>query len=234
MPDGVVTEGLPLKRLTGGDTRGWCVALTWLEPGVPSSIVATHKSLGVQVIYGMLVDENGGSLYDVPLIKEVGGGGATFIPYSVSPHGELFVGAIYEKRPNMGPEPALCIIGGFNKPGESHRETLVAEASEEAGIAAHKAVEVEGAPVNPNREFFFADASRGEGVRAYTLQVPWKDLELDVSGRRYLSPDSRAVVESHNAKAKNVIFFPHDELARLTSDGLLLAAMCRLRVQIGL
>ncbi len=82
----------------------------------------------------------------------------------------------------MGDEPVWCAIGGFVDPGESHNEAQAREAGEESRLDTAMAEELAGMATNANRAFFIADASTGEGVRAYGLALPFNWLKADGKG----------------------------------------------------
>lgn len=161
--------------------------------------------------------------YDAWAFREAGGGGAVTVPYCYDTNGELLVGLLLEKRANMGPKPCWCVIGGFVDPGEAHEEAQARETQEETGLQTAKAKELGGKTTNANRAFFVADASQGEGVRAYASKLPFEWLEKDEEGYKL----SKSASFDHK-KAEAVRFFPWREAVKKSPDALARAAIAQL------
>lgn len=164
------------------------------------------------------------------VFAQQGGGGVITLPYVIPVEGELLVGLIKEKRANMGEEPVWCVVGGFIKPSETHREAQARELAEEAGfLEVLQSKEMPGLPINANRAFFVADPLKGEGDHAYCLRVSEGDLEAD--GDSFKLKD--ALLFPDFKKVNDLRFFPWRKAVLMTADGLALAALARLKVTIG-
>jgi len=167
--------------------------------------------------------------YDAWVFRETSGGGAVTLPYAVTPEGEILVGLLPEKRPNMGSMPVLCVVGGFVEPGETHEKAQAREAEQEAGINTVKAKKLGGVGINPNRAFFVADPGAGEGVQAFGLQLPFNMLEADDDlCWKLKSANELASVK----KASDLRFFRWRHAAHLSPDGLALAAIAKLIAEV--
>jgi len=134
------------------------------------------------------------------------------------------VGLLLEKRANMGDEPVWCAIGGFVDPGESHDTAQTREAAEESGLDAAKAEELAGMATNANRAFFVADASVGEGVRAYGLSIPFDWLEAD--GESFKLKDAALIAGFK--KADDMRLFPWRAAIGRSPDALARSAIAQL------
>lgn len=161
--------------------------------------------------------------YDAWVFHETGGGGAATILYCLTPSNVLLVGLLLENRANMGSEPVWCIVGGFVDPGESHKKAQKRETSEETGINTSMARKLDGRATNANRAFFVADASQGEGMQAYALEIPFEWLDKD--GESFKLSDSASL---NLKKPRDIQFFPWREAVRRTPDALARSAIAQL------
>lgn len=209
-------EMVPVPKEKG---RGWTVLVDGREEQVGK--IEISSKFGT-LTYGLRPEG-----YDGWSFRERGGGGAVTVPYARTPEGKLLVWLLLEKSPNMGDEPVWCAIGGFVDPGESHDTAQAREAAEESGLTATKAEELPGMSMNPNRIFFVADASEGEGVHAYGLSVPFDWLEAD--GDSYKLKD---VALLGHKKASNVRFFSWREAVVRSADALARSAIAQLLVAV--
>lgn len=200
--------------------RGWRVFIDGKECKV--GIIEISSKFGM-LTYGLRPEG-----YDSWVFREQGGGGAVTVPYARTPEGELLVGLLLEKRANMGDQPVWCAIGGFINPGETHETAQKRETAEEGGLDAAKAEELAGMATNANRAFFVADASAGEGVRAYGLSLPFSWLELD--GESYKLKD--AALLSSFRKASDVRLFPWREAIYKSPDAFARSAIAQLLAKV--
>ncbi|HBW73989.1 MAG: hypothetical protein UX10_C0001G0026 [Candidatus Magasanikbacteria bacterium GW2011_GWA2_45_39] len=161
--------------------------------------------------------------YDSWVFYEQGGGGAVTLLYAYTPYDELIVGLLLEKRANMGDVPVWCAIGGFIDPCETHELAQVREADEEAGLGSLRVKEFTGMRTNSNRAFFVADASEGEGVHAYGMEVPFEWLTPD--GKTFRFQDTN---HFNHKKASAVRFFPWREAINRSPDALARSAIAQL------
>lgn len=217
-------EGKPffeMEPIPPDQKRGWEVKIN--GEYMPAGLVEIRSTRFGTLTYGLRPEG-----YDGWVFEEIGGGGAVTLPYTKMPDGTLLVGLIEEDRPNMGGK-RLCIIGGFVNPGEKHEAAQVREAAHEADLNASEAEELPGYPVNSNRAFFVADATKGEGVHAYAIEIP-TEYAIDAGGSyRYQIPEE---AKSRFGKIANVVLLPIDIAIQTTSDALALAAIARLAVRL--
>ncbi len=207
-----VMSDIPEKK-----ERGWTVLIDSVEAKVGK--IELVSKFG-RLTYGLRPEG-----YDSWVFREQGGGGAVTVPYVRTPNGELLVGLIAEKRANMGDEPVWCVIGGFVEPGETHRQAQEREALEESGLSTAKAEELTGMATNANRMFFVADAQSGEGVRAYSLMLPFGWVEEVDDGSYKLK---EAALLPGFKKAGDVRLLPWRDAIGRSSDGLARSAIAQL------
>ncbi len=166
-------------------------------------------------------------LYDVWAFHQAEGGGVLTVPFCHTSDGELLVGLILEKRPNMNEgKPVPCAIGGFVNPGESAEAAQEREAGEEAGIDAAKATELDGSPANCNRAFWVTQ--KGQGDKFWGLELPESHL-IKKDGVWHLNPDTCL---PDFKKPEDVAFFPWREAIKETPDGIAKAAIAQLLANI--
>jgi len=119
--------------------------------------------------FGVLVMGQRPEGYAAWVFRETGGGGAGTVPYTFDQFGRLWVAALSEKRPNMGPLPVLDLIGGFIDPGETHQAAARRETAEETGLDLRVVFKIEGMGINSNRAFLSLMPAR---ARAFKLGPP--------------------------------------------------------------
>lgn len=214
--------GFKIREIKDGEKHSWIVLIDGVEQKVGKIEIISKFG---EVIYGMRPEG-----YDSWCFHEQGGGGTVTIPYSLTPRGELLVGLISEKRPNMGENPVWCAIGGFIEPKETHENANIREANEETGLDAKKAKELPGPFINPNRAFFITDSfnedlSKREGTHFYGLEVPYDKLDGD-----YKLSDPNFFTDFK--KAGNIRFFNWGDAIKCTSDALALSGIAKLFLKI--
>lgn len=205
-----------MGQIPGNTERGWTVHID--DKRWKVGRIEIESRFGV-LTYGLRPEG-----YDIWTFREEGGGGAVTLPYARTPEGELLVGLLLEKRANMGDQPVWCVIGGFVDPGETHAQAQARETGEETGLNTARAEELAGMATNANRAFFVADASAGEGVRAYGLELPFDWLEVD--GENFKLKDA-ALLPSFK-KASDVGFFPWRDAIARSPDALARSAIAQL------
>ncbi len=166
--------------------------------------------------------------YDGWVFAEHNGGGAVTLPYTYDKDGNLLIGLIEENRCNMGGYNVLCVIGGFVDPQETHDQAQVRESQEEAGVNTASARKLQGLSFNPNRAFFVADASKGEGIHAYAIRISFTQLTQNDRGFGFADGVQCPSIKKPGA----VIFLPWREAVKATPDGIALAAIARLLVEL--
>jgi len=191
--------------------RGWTVTLDGRE--------VSCRSLHLESVFGTLSYGWHPKGYDTWGFAEEGGGGALCIPTCLK-DGEWLVGLVEEDRANLGGR-TLCAPGGFVDPKEQQSAAARREVSEETGIDAvvHP---LEGVPFVPNRAFFFALPTQGQGIHAFTFEVPPEDLqERTPEGYWRLPPRGKAELDG-------LLFMPWRVAVARCPDALSLAAIARL------
>ena len=197
---------------------------------------------GVEQQVGMIVLESPyGTLtyglrpegYDSWVFQEQGGGGAVTLPYARIPSGELLVALIGERRANITTADGIawCVVGGFVDPGETHVQAAAREFGEEVGRESVNTRELPGVPANSNRLFFATDVTAGEGVHAWSMDVPFDRLEPDPEsdGCYRFRADAGVTLAKPVDKVR---FFPWKEAVRLTPDALARSAIAQLLAEI--
>lgn len=204
-----------------GHKRGWKVLIDGKEQKVGR--IEISSKFGT-LTYGFRPEG-----YDGWAFLEQGGGGTITLPYTYTLDGELLVGLLLEKRPNMGDQPVWCAIGGFVDPGESHEQAQVREADEESGLSTAQAKEFPSMANNSNRGFFVADAGAHEGVHAYGLLMPFDWLEEEGGGNSW-----KLKLNTHldHKKAGDVRFFRWRDAIRQCPDSLARAAIAQLLAEV--
>ena len=134
-------KGYPIIPVPGDKDPKFTIEIV-KDPEADRVSMVIMKSPFGTLSYGWRLEGNG---FDGWIWEETGGGGAITLPYFYLGR-QLFVGLIKENRLNMGGE-ALCILGGFIDPGESHKKAQAREAQEEAGLETVKAKELPGLPM---------------------------------------------------------------------------------------
>jgi len=205
-----------MNQIPEDKRRGWTVLVDGEERKV--GLVEIRSKFGT-LMYGMRPEG-----YDGWAFREQSGGGAVTVPYTRTPEGEILVGLLLEQRANMGDKPVWCTIGGFVNPGELHQQAQARETAEEIGLDVAKAKELAGMATNANRAFFVADANAGEGVRAYSLSLPFGWLEAD--GESFKLKD--AALLSGFKKAGELRLFPWRNAVGLSADALARSAIAQL------
>lgn len=162
------------------------------------------------------------------LVRNCNGKGAVTVLWSRDSNERLLIGLVLEKRPNLGPEPVWCIAGGNLELGESHKEAQIRELHEETGFDTSMAKELPGLPFVEDRVLYVADAKKGEGNHAYSLEVSLDMLEKD---EREAVWKPKLGLIKHKAESE-IRFFPWREAARMSPDALALAAISRLLAEI--
>ncbi|HAO51962.1 TPA: hypothetical protein DCQ85_00665 [Candidatus Magasanikbacteria bacterium] len=132
-------------------------------------------------------------------------------------------------RLNMGSKPVWDCIGGFVDPGENHRETMERETSEEAGLEARQAFEVDGAPLNANRAFFVADSAAGEGVHIFAMELDLRSSDIVMN--KDSSFEFQGTLPGLKKEA-TIRFFEWREAVWLTPCALTAAAISRLLAHV--
>lgn len=210
-----------LSQIPQDKGRGWTVLVDGEERLLVGKVEINSK-FG-SLTYGLRPEG-----YDGWAFREQGGGGVVTVPYTRRPDGELFVGLLLEKRANMGDGPVWCAIGGFVDPDESHDKAQAREALEESGLDTAKAKELAGVATNANRAFFVADVSAGEGVRAYSLFLPFDWLEAD--GESFKLKDV-ALLPGFK-KSSDIRLFKWRDAIRRSADALARAAISQLLAEM--
>jgi len=158
-------------------------------------------------------------------------GGSITIPFAKGPNKEVFVGLLSESRANMG-GLAWCAPGGFSDSRETHKQTALREFREEVGMSGiSDLTELPGQPINSNRAFFVANFKDGQGVHAYTFQIPFAYLQQD-EGFFFKLKDEK-LLEGFK-KVSALRFISINQATLITADALALAAIAKLRVWFSL
>jgi 8-oxo-dGTP pyrophosphatase MutT (NUDIX family) len=199
------------------DNKCWDVTVKRSPSGRASEVTIESERHGT-VSYGLR-----DGLYPSWVFREVGGGGAVTLPFVKDPNGKVLIGLLLEDRPNMGGK-RWCIPGGFIDPGETHVEAGMRETLEEVGVFQPPVLELEGPPINPNRAFFDADPSKGEGVRAFGMELPYAWLVPGEQGTFHLADGIQVGVKS----PKNLTFFTARDAIHVTGDGFAAMAIGKL------
>lgn len=204
-----------------GDLNRWMILIN--KVGQDVGIIELVSKYGT-LTYGMRPEG-----YPSWVFAERGGGGATTLPYARTPDGQLLVALIGERRANIATADGIawCIVGGFVDPGETHQQAAVRELDEETLQKPVSAEELPGVPGNSNRLFFVTDVTKGEGVRAWGMHVPFDRLEADPEADGCYRFRSNANVKLAKP-ADTVRFFPWKQAVKMTPDQLARAAIAQL------
>ncbi|MEK7514452.1 MAG: NUDIX domain-containing protein [Patescibacteria group bacterium] len=162
------------------------------------------------------------------LYREVGGGGSVTVPWVRMENGDILVGMVHEKRPNMGESPVWCAIGGMITPGETREQARLREGEEESGMKTHDAHFLPGPGVVQDRLFYIANIEKGEGVQCFG-----KEYSMDI-----LEPAGESVwrpkLGTINHKKESLTHFFHlQDAALMTSDSLMMSAILKLAIKLG-
>lgn len=204
------------------DKQKWKIRIDGVEVSV--GLVELISDRHGRVVYGMRPEG-----YDGWVLYEPGGGGAATVPFAKTPSGELLVGLLLEDRLNMGGK-VFDLMGGFIDPGESHAAAQVREAHEESGLDTAKAHELRGVPAVANRAYWVADATKGEGLHVWGVEVPFSSLKKDEAGKGFRI--KKDIVGLDQKKASNIRFFPWREAVRQTPDALARSAIAQLLADV--
>lgn len=218
-----VIEPTLLETIHEGMGRGWTLLLDG-RPVDVTFLTLFNPRFG-SLFYGKSPSGN----YDQWSFHEVGGGGAVSIPYCFIEE-NLYVGVLEQKRPLQDKvRPVLNVPRGFMDPKETHFETAVREAKEEAGIqdAERRTVLLPGDPGNPNSAFFETWGD-GEGIVFCCLRVLLTELKKSDEDDYYVLDEK--VVTPVSKAAEGIMgsrFIPWMEAAEL-GDMMTLSALSRL------
>ena len=204
-----------MQSIPADKNRGWKVKI--------NGDLQVVNHLEVSSDYGTLEYGLRPEGYDCWVFHQAKAGVIT-LPYCNHPDHGLMVGLVEEKRPNVFPNPCLCILGGFAERDESPEDAQARESYEEGGVDSTKAVMLEGIPSNSNRLFFVT--REGEGNIAYKLQVPhgWL-IPRDAGG---FTLPSQHLLFGGKKKESDIVFLPWKEAVRKSPDALARAAIAQL------
>lgn len=151
-------------------------------------------------------------------------GGVITIPYSFTNDGQLLVGLIQEKRPNLVSDAientmVFDAVGGMVDPGESHEQASSRETVEEAGFT----VKLEELPgfTTWNRLYNYCELDTGRGVlKRYVMEIPFAELVRRESGEGYVfGPGALAKYKLNKTKEMPaLVFFDWVRAAEITPD----------------
>jgi|GEM_PF-1594764 len=175
--------------------RDWVIYINGQEVVDVSSVIAQSKWGRVE--YGFRNNSFDGIQFESP-----GGGGATTLPFSFDPKGNLIVGMIEEYRPNMG-GTGWCALGGYKDKNESPEETQRREALEESGLDTRESFKLPGPPMNGERDVMVTDHRKNRGVHMFAKFVPFHLLKPSDEQGDYKLKDGIA----ESKKEANLQFF---------------------------
>lgn len=215
-------EKFEMSPIPSGTKRGWKILLNGQEIDGVEKLELSHPEYG-RVIYGMYGKDE---TFDSWAFEAING--SFLIPYCWI-NRKLFVGLLWEKRPNMGDieEFTLCVVGGGVEPDETYHEAIIREAEEEASLGRFKSFILPGKAVVVDRFRSIANVSRGEGLHFFACEVPLENLsKLDETHYKIVGlPESE---EKNTGKVGNVEFMPWWLAIENTADTIALAAIARL------
>jgi 8-oxo-dGTP pyrophosphatase MutT (NUDIX family) len=148
-------------------------------------------------------------------------GGVITILYSFTDAGELLIGLLEKKRPNLSNQPIFEAVGGLVDPGEKADQAQARELREESGIN----LRAEAIPgmVAWNRLYQFADLDKEEGgVKRYIVRIPFSYLRQQEEGYVF----SREAVDEHGLNED--VRFLNWEDACFTPDAIAASGICAL------
>jgi 8-oxo-dGTP pyrophosphatase MutT (NUDIX family) len=165
--------------------------------------------------------------YDAWVFREPGG--VVTLPYSVMPHGDLYIGLISENRPNMNGR-VWNAIGGFVEPEERHETANLRELEEETSIRTDSVQALDGGNFNCHRSFCVTDTTVSNGVSVYGLRIPNGALVP-------ASLDKLEYMISHQSdigsgKMRDLTFFYWREAVKITPCGITRAAIAQLLASV--
>lgn len=201
--------------------RGWKVVVEFLDGTSRDDVAAvemTNPRIG-QVVYGW-----NPAGYDQFMVLENGGGGSVTVPYALI-DGQLYVGGVFQNRPNMG-GVKLCAIGGFLKSDESHFVAAGREASEEVGFTEPATLLLTGEPGCWNRALSVTNET-DEGTHFYGLGLDPKCLAPAEEGTYAIDPQ---ILKPVSKSAESIVKarLVHWKIAARVADQFLNAAVARL------
>lgn len=219
-----MASSLTMFPIPAGDEREklWQGEVRYQEDGVTVSYAKLTSKYGT-LTFGKGSDGRVGWSW-----QETGGGGSMTILYALEPGmpvlDGLWIGLLAEIRENMGPGHHLCLVGGFQKPDESHLAAHRREFGGETGGEIGKDWELEGLPLVSNRMYFEADPNAGEGCHPFAMQVPFGDLFPAADGTREHS--------RWKPKGNRIVFMPWRMAAQQTADALAGLPILRLLAEL--
>ncbi|MEI6627173.1 MAG: NUDIX hydrolase [bacterium] len=217
-----MSKQFQMKQIPESAKRAWKATAT---DCAGRSVELLPGQLEIESKFGILTYGKHPMGYDTLSFHENDGGGAVTLFYSYGEDGQLLLGLLLENRPNLGPKPVLCIVGGFVDPGENHSQTQKREAAEETGIKSNHAMPIPGKKFASNRSFSVL-ANEKEGIAAYALFVNENDIERNPIGECYCITKSSSLKVSEKLRQK-LLFLPYNEAINMTVDGIALATICR-------
>lgn len=229
MSDKKLEPSVVLPSVPDNIERKWQVYLNGeLVPNVRHLRLENRAGMFRCLEYGLMSSE--GNSYDSIGYYEAGGGGTVVIPYTM--YGEPYVGVVRQQRLFMGPEPVLCAVGGYMKPG-GHMATAVEELHDEFRTKAlflNEPFKLPGRPGNCNRAMWIA-AAPDEGIHFTAVEVSPAALRVEKHGtltlRREAVSNAPDVDPNNVEKIISTLFIPARE-ALLLADMFVVVGTARL------
>lgn len=210
-----------MQKIVVQEKRGWQLFLNELLVSVVESLRLVHTRFGT-LEYGLT---KGG--WDGWTFHELGGGGSVIVPYA-NINGQLFVGLVWQNRPNQGGN-VWNVPRGFLAFGENHFGSAVQELEQEVGYRSMELRLLEGKPMNPNSAFFVTEGD--EGVRAYALEIREDELVNNGADGWAFNPQILKPISKSAELIFGCRFFPWEQATEV-GDMFTLAAIARLRASI--